>query len=110
MSKAHAIHSPTLIIILMMLVISISPVKAQDVIWKLHVIDNSFSGADGVRLADVNGDSLMDITTGFEEGDFTKVYIHPGHDKVNTPWPSVIVGKTPNVEDAVFADLDGDGA
>lgn len=83
---------------------------AQSTFWQRHVIDSSFSGADGVRLADVNNDNLMDIATGWEEGGFTKVYLHPGYDFVSGKWPSVVVGKTPSVEDAVFADLNGDGA
>jgi len=77
--------------------------------WPLHVIDDGSRGADGVRLADVNGDKLPDITTGWEEGGITRVYLHPGHDRVKMPWPAVTVGKTPSVEDAVFADLDADG-
>lgn len=83
---------------------------AQNAFWKRHVIDSSFSGADGVRLADVNNDNLMDIATGWEEGGYTKVYLHPGYSLVRQKWPSVIVGKTPSVEDAVFADIDDDGA
>jgi hypothetical protein len=63
-----------------------------------------------VRLADVNGDGLIDITTGWEEGGITRVYVNPGHAKAKDKWPAVTVGKTPSVEDAVFADLDGDGA
>ena len=84
--------------------------KAQDKIWKRHVIDSLYSGADGVRLADVNNDNLMDIATGWEEAGITKVYLHPGYGLVHEEWPSVIVGKTPSVEDAFFADLDDDGA
>ena len=78
--------------------------------WTMHVIDNTSKGADGIRLADVNGDGLMDITTGWEEGGVTRVYLHPGYQKVKHPWPAVRVGRTPHVEDAVFVDLDGDGA
>jgi hypothetical protein len=78
--------------------------------WLRHSVDDSSKGADGVRLADVNGDGLMDIATGWEEGGTTKVYLHPGVGKVKEYWPSVVVGKTTSVEDAVFADLDGDGA
>jgi len=78
--------------------------------WKRHTIDNASSGADGVRLADVNGDGLSDITTGWEEGGFTKIYIHPGYEAAKQGWPSVKVGQTPSVEDAVFADLDLDGS
>lgn len=78
--------------------------------WKLHVIDNSSRGADGVRMADVNGDSLLDITTGWEEGGIIRVYRHPGYEQVRGKWPAVTVGKVDSPEDAVFADLDGDGA
>jgi hypothetical protein len=85
-------------------------VQAQDTVWKRHVIDNSLSGADGVRLADINKDGLEDIATGWEESGQTKVYLHPGFELVKEKWPSVIVGEAPAVEDAVFADLDKDGA
>ena len=78
--------------------------------WQRHIIDNSLSGADGIRLMDVNNDGLLDITTGWEEGGYTKVYINPSHEKAKEKWSSVTVGKTPHVEDAVFADLDNDGA
>lgn len=78
--------------------------------WPCHVIDASSRGADGVKLADINGDGLMDIATGWEEGGVTRVYLNPGPEKSKSNWPSVTVGKTPSVEDAVFSDLDGDGA
>ena len=78
--------------------------------WPIHTIDDSSRGADGVKLLDVNGDGLLDITTGFEEGGVTRVYLHPGKGKVRERWPSVQVGKTKSVEDAVFVDLDKDGA
>ena len=75
----------------------------------MHVIDGSSKGADGIELADINGDGLPDITTGWEEGGRTMVYLNPGFQKSKQPWPSVMVGKTTDAEDAVFADLDGDG-
>ena len=78
--------------------------------WPRHAVDDSSRGADGVRLADVNGDGLPDIATGWEQGAVTRAYLHPGPAKVRQPWPAVSVGKTRSVEDAVFADLDGDGA
>jgi hypothetical protein len=78
--------------------------------WPMHVIDNSSRGADGVRLADVNKDGLMDIATGWEQGGITRVYLHPGYGNVEKQWPAVTVGQTPAVEDAVFVDLDNDGA
>jgi hypothetical protein len=78
--------------------------------WARHVIDDSSTGADGVRTTDVNGDGLLDITTGWEEGGLARVYLHPGYPSAGNPWPSVTVGSAPDSEDAVFADLDGDGA
>jgi len=81
-----------------------------DTPWARWVVDDSSKGADGVRLGDVNGDGLCDIVTGWEEGGVTRVYVHPGHADVRKPWPAVTVGRTGSVEDAMFADLDGDGA
>ena len=62
-----------------------------------------------MKLADVNGDKLQDIVTGWEEGGLTRVYVHPGPSKAKGKWPAVTVGKTPSVEDAVFIDLNADG-
>lgn len=76
--------------------------------WPRHTIDDSSSGADGVKLADWNEDGLPDIVTGWEEGGLTKVYLHPGIGKVKEKWPEMTVGRTPAVEDAVFVDLDGE--
>lgn len=98
---------------IMVLILVVSPVllQAQGQKWIRHTIDSVYSGADGVRLADVNEDQLMDITTGWEETGYTKVYLHPGTDIVRQDklWPSVIVGETQSVEDAVFMDYDRDG-
>lgn len=77
--------------------------------WNLHIIDSSSSGADGVKLADINNDGYPDIVTGWEEGKLTKLYLFPETEKVTEEWPSVIVGNTPAVEDAVFIDMDNDG-
>ena len=78
--------------------------------WVRHTIDASSRGADGVRLADVNADGRPDIVTGWEEGGQVRIYLHPGPQGVARPWPAVTVGKVASPEDAVFADLDGDGA
>jgi hypothetical protein len=78
--------------------------------WTRHTIDNTSRGADGTRLADVNGDGLPDIATGWEEGGRIRVYLNPGPQRAKQPWPAVTVGSVPSPEDAVFADLDGDGA
>ena len=78
--------------------------------WKRHVIDDSSRGADGVRLADVDGDGRLDIATGWEEGGVVRLARNPGADRVRTRWPTVTVGKVAAPEDAVAVDLDGDGA
>ena len=78
--------------------------------WARHAIDNSSRGADGVRVADVNGDGWLDLTTAWEEGGVIRVYLNPGPNKSKQPWPAVTVGIVTSPEDAVFADIDGDGA
>lgn len=82
----------------------------SDNCWAQHTIDNGYSGADGIRLADVNGDNLKDIAAGWEEGGKVRVYLNPGYLKSRQSWPSVTVGSVGSPEDAVFADLDADGA
>lgn len=77
--------------------------------WHCHIIDNSSRGADGTKLGDVDGDGLLDVTTGWEEGGATRIYLNPGPARAKMPWKSVTVGSTASAEDAVFADLDGDG-
>jgi hypothetical protein len=52
---------------------------------------------------------LPDIVTGWEEGGVVRVYLHPGHDRARERWPGIDAGNVGDPEDAVFADLDGDG-
>ena len=77
--------------------------------WRRHTIDDSARGADGVRLADVNGDGHLDIATGWEEAGLVRLYLNPGPTKAKEHWPAVTVGKVKSPEDAVPVDLDGDG-
>ena len=58
--------------------------------WRCHIIDEAPRGADGVKLADVNHDGLLDITTGWEEGGVTRVYLDPGPARAKGKWPSSI--------------------
>ena len=58
----------------------------------------------------MNGDGLADITTGWEEGGRIRVYLNPGPKKAKAEWPAVTVGQVYSPEDAVFADVDGDGS
>jgi len=78
--------------------------------WVRHTIDDSSRGADGVRLADFNGDGRMDIVTGWEEGGVVRLCLNPGPGKARERWPAVTVGKAASPEDAVPVDLDGDGS
>lgn len=77
--------------------------------WARHVIDDTSTGADGVRLADVDRDGLMDIATGWEQGGVIRIYRNPGPARARDAWPRATVGRVRSPEDALFADLDGDG-
>ncbi len=85
----------------------VSLVSAQT--WQRHVIDNSFRGADGVRLGDFDQDGLLDVVTGWEESGLVRLYLNPGPQKVTETWPAVTIGKAGSPEDAVPYDIDGDG-
>ena len=90
--------------------LALGPSQAKRrVLWSLHFIDDSSRGADGVKLADVNDDGLMDIVTGWEEGGIVRVCINPGSANAKEKWPAVTVGKAGDVEDAVFVDLNANG-
>ncbi|MGC9327249.1 MAG: FG-GAP repeat domain-containing protein, partial [Candidatus Hinthialibacter sp.] len=78
--------------------------------WVRHTIDNGSQGADGVRLADADGDGLLDIATGWEEGGEIRVYLNPGPSQSQSAWPNITVGRAGSPEDAVLVDVDGDGA
>lgn len=102
-------HNLSLSIRLIFLLASLSLWHGLNAAWNRHTIDDTSKGADGVRLEDVNGDGLMDVATGWEEGGLVRIYLNPGKDKVHSPWPSVTVGHVKSPEDAVFADMDSDG-
>jgi len=78
--------------------------------WPMHVIDDTARGPDGVNLTDVNADGRGDVTACWEEGDITRVYLHPGNLLVRNPWPKATIARVPSPEDAVFWDPDNDGA
>lgn len=84
----------------------ITSVEAQ---WQMHVIDQSSRGADGVRVADINGDGLKDLVTGWEEGGEIRICINPGPKNSKNLWPSTLVGKVKSPEDAFWCDLNQDG-
>jgi hypothetical protein len=78
--------------------------------WARHTVDDTLTGADGIRLADINHDGLPDITTGWEQGGRVRTYLHPVVGAVKDRWPLVDVGAAASAEDAFSADIDGDGA
>jgi hypothetical protein len=78
--------------------------------WKRHTIDNTSLGADGVRTADVNGDGLPDLITGWEQGGVSRIYIMQRGNTNLPTWIQIDAGPAPSVEDALLVDLDQDGA
>lgn len=77
--------------------------------WNRHVIDDRFSGADGVRLGDFNRDGWPDVVTGWEESGLVRLYLNPGPKRSKSSWPAVTTAIAKSPEDAVPIDLDGDG-
>lgn len=77
--------------------------------WQRYRVIEKGGGPDGVRLADFNGDGLLDLTVAFESSGDVYLFLNPGPEGVRGDWPSVIVGSAPRGEDAFAIDLDGDG-
>ena len=63
-----------------------------------------------MRLFDVNGDGLLDVATGWEEGGIVCAVPNPGSRRSSAAWPAVTVGHVKSAEDAVFFDVNDDGA
>lgn len=86
--------------------------------WQLHQIvvgvagSGNPDGADGVDVLDINGDGLLDVVSGHEQGSRVTVSLHPHNSVVEDPWPTVTLPNTVqcNYEDATFGDVDQDGA
>jgi hypothetical protein len=86
--------------------------------WTMHTIlagvggSGNPDGSDGVYAADMDGDGLLDIVSGHEQGLRVSVSFHPGLASVTSPWPSVMLPTVQigSVEDAIACDVDQDGA
>ena len=76
--------------------------------WTRHTIDNTSLGADGVRSAEVNGDGLPDLVASWEQGGIARAYIMQRVAGGQPGWKTVTVGRAPDVEDALFFDMNGD--
>lgn len=72
--------------------------------WKLHIIDSTLYGADGIRAGYFDEDALVDFISGGEEYGATRVFLNQGNLQFDfLEFPS------PSVEDALFTDLNEDG-
>lgn len=90
--------------------------------WTRHTIVEGLNGsgnpdgADGVYLADINGDNLADVVSGHEQGLRATVSLHPGLASVRSiaNWHATTVtlptANMCSIEDAIFCDVDQDGA
>lgn len=87
--------------------------------WQFHAIvpgvagTGNPDGADGVTVSDMDGDGLLDIATGYEQGLRASLSFNPGPADVESPWPTVTLPNGSNLcsaEDIALADVDGDGA
>lgn len=92
-----------------LIALTASPLAQRPGPWTRHTIDASSLGADGVRAADVNADGVMDLVTSWEQGGLTRVYLAAGTRPGRPAWTIVTAGQSPDAEDAVFVDADGDG-
>jgi hypothetical protein len=78
--------------------------------WQRHTIHAGPNGADGVHLADIDGDGDQDAVTPWEQSGIVTVSLNPGCNAARGEWPTTIVGSSMgSVEDARFADIDDDG-
>ncbi len=89
-----------------------SKAHPPDHYWTMHTIDDSYTGADGVDLVDIDGDGDADAVVAWEESGALLLHENPGPAGVRAPWNhtrisgGLSVGK---IEDARAADFDADG-
>ncbi len=77
--------------------------------WRINTIekDPDNHGPDGISIADFNKDGLPDFLVPFEEGGYSKIYFHPGYDKLAQGFNSITIPV--GGEDAACGDVDMDG-
>jgi len=76
-------------------------------------MDDSYSGADGVDLVDIDNDGDADAVVGWEESGVLLLHQNPGPALVRAPWGHTLISgglAVGKIEDARFADFDTDGA
>ncbi|MFA5889527.1 MAG: VCBS repeat-containing protein [Actinomycetota bacterium] len=90
---------------------------AIDAPWPMHALDSRYRGANALGGADVNGDGFTDYVTNYEFDQRYVISFHPGPGSdPRAPWPTVdlapltaVPGKGVDTENAILADVDGDG-
>ncbi len=87
---------------------------SNSVTWAMHSIDASGDGADGVHIGDFDKNGTPDVVTGWTQSREMKLYLNPGASQARqgSNWGQVDISGGLNVEgieDAAFADMDGDG-
>lgn len=63
---------------LLQALLTVTVVQASE--WRCHIIDPDLKdhGPDGVTVCDIDGDGRPDLLVPFEEGNYSRVYFHPG--------------------------------
>jgi len=85
---------------------------AHGAYWAMHIIDDSYEGADGVDLVDIDNDGDADAVVGWEESGALLLHENPGPARVREPWGHTLISgglTVGKIEDARFADFDADG-
>jgi hypothetical protein len=83
--------------------------------WEMHPVDNPGDWlANGLSIADINGDGFSDFLTNYEFSGRIRVAINPGPGEIkdaylNNYWEGFNVAVIPNAESSAFADIDNDG-
>lgn len=105
------LYFPSLLVMIMLLAgCTDSPPPGR--YWTMHVIDDSYEGADGVDLIDIDSDGDADAVVAWEESGALLLHENPGPARVREPWGQTMISgglTVGKIEDARFADFDADG-
>jgi len=77
--------------------------------WPMHIMDRHLRNPDGLEMADLNGDGLLDFCTAWDADDAITIGIHPGPERLSEAWPVTQVATVGAPDEAIFWDLDQDG-